>query len=513
MANTSSSEPAVPHTPSTNTLKPLPVTSLFTIIIQQKDPKNKIIQSENNKRKVSRMNDEKFSTLNSSKITPDNDQYPQQHVGTQTPNKTILTKSQTVEASTEFANVRKNYAEDKDFYAKREKIKQLKLVRQNNHSVNKNINNFYEDQISNEKSSLIGPEEIPMSNHHVTVKKSLNIKEETFLIPKFISTEQSIPNFNIGTDNENLTPSTHTINQISDETTILTNDPMTTETTFLSIDKSISTLNSEEILVNDFKLMSSTATLINLPTPHVYSNVMKTNFLSSQHEKTDGQDKVNKRIEPIDTRNQLEVNGFSKPTILKDKSEGHNGNNPKLSVPVEEKIEDTVFYTDIVDPEDQFDKKNEIYKNNYLDQNEYQAILDKFFNGKKQNRKMNVPKNILSIDKLLEQNTKKPTYFTNEDQTIERTTDETTKNNGSKTVSKLEGPHNLKSFVKNSTEDIQNSSKKEIPQAIIFKDLDSMSAAQDTNPFIHWDDINENQQLESYRRKNKDWFILQLTGK
>ncbi|KAI5753125.1 hypothetical protein M8J77_023695 [Diaphorina citri] len=245
--------------------------------------------------------------------------------------------------------------------------------------------------------------------------------------------------------------------------------------------------------------------MVNIPTPHVRSNVMKTNFLSrpSSHKKTD--ELVSQNL-TVPNMNENEMKHDTNPNQMmpiKGKGKTMNGklaNNP--SSQVEEKIEDTVFYTDIVDPEDQFDKKNEIYKNNYLDQNEYQAILDKFFNGKKQNRKMKVPKNILSIDKLLEQNTKKPMYLSNEAQNNEYTI-----KGNNETIA--ETHHQLNISINNKT---NKNEKGHTAQTIILKDLDNMSAAHDTNPFIHWDDINENQQLESYRRKNKPWFILQLTG-
>lgn len=525
MAVTSSSETITLHTPSSKIWKQHPATSVSTstTVLTKESLKDKIIQSENHKRNVSRIHTEKSEILNSTTKTPHvNGNDPKiyssnsKHHGvlssTQKVSKDDGATSLTTEKYTR-SSLLGSQLKGEEFYNRRKQIHALKLARENAHSVKKDMNNnYYDDKLLDEDESTTTKLSYEMINsHHITVKKSLNIEEEKFLLPKFYSTEQSIPNFNIGTDDENLTPSTQNIERISsEEVSVPITDSFTGETTFSwsvqSVDEVVTLSNkNENDKIKQFEPITSPSTMVNIPTPHVRSNVMKTNFLSrpSSHKKTD--ELVSQNL-TVPNMNENEMKHDTNPNQMmpiKGKGKTMNGklaNNP--SSQVEEKIEDTVFYTDIVDPEDQFDKKNEIYKNNYLDQNEYQAILDKFFNGKKQNRKMKVPKNILSIDKLLEQNTKKPMYLSNEAQNNEYTI-----KGNNETIA--ETHHQLNISINNKT---NKNEKGHTAQTIILKDLDNMSAAHDTNPFIHWDDINENQQLESYRRKNKPWFILQLTG-
>lgn len=394
---------------------------------------------------------------------------------------------------------------NEDFLSKKKQIQALKLLRENSHSVKKDMNSYYKDKTFNFDELTTDTADQDQKPHHITVKKSLDIEKE-FPLAQFHSTEQSIPNFNIGTDYENLAPSTQNAKTMSSHKSIVL--VRTTVPSALQFDPE----QTENKLINKSDIRSTITTpssLVLMPTPHIHSNVMKTNFLTrpSPARKNDQPMRQNGSSELINETNHTKyaINS-NQLTISNESVKPKNRKVPKVSVPVEEKIEDTVFYTDIVDPEDQFDKKNEIYKNNYLDQSEYQAILDKFFNGKKQNRKMKVPKNILSIDKLLEQNTKKPMYLSNSNpaQSMNISSEITNETNT------VQG--NQDASVK-SSDHVKNSSTERIPETIILKDLDNMSAAQDTNPFIHWDDINENQQLDSYRRKNQDWFILQLTGK
>uniref|UniRef100_A0A8D8ZHW1 Uncharacterized protein n=2 Tax=Cacopsylla melanoneura TaxID=428564 RepID=A0A8D8ZHW1_9HEMI len=574
VAVTSTSEPITIPSSSAKSLKEHQSTSVSTLTtVKDENLKDKITQSENHKGNVSRISiTQSLGFGNTSEKISETKQLDIQTVSET--NTISDLNSQSANKGTEPTTVESIEHE--------EYIQELKLARLNNHSVKKDMNSYYEDKDEDEVSGTV-IKEIPMNNHHMTVKKSLNIEDEKFLMINFFTTEQSIPNFNIGTDNENLTPSTETIekqpvrksiqrnekglniettqtiDKVSDLGRTRTNDKesdmakiktldkgsgikikhnikttsdkekvssttpivreITTQSILPSVDKSVTTLKMKEG-IEEFEQITSPSILVNIPTPHVHRNVMKTNFLSKTfYDKSNVPIEQNMILETTINRNLTKPKSSvnQKAFLVKDKSQkGMVSPQNKNSLPVEEKVEDTVFYTDIVDPEDQFDKKNEIYKNNYLDQNEYQAILDKFFNGKKQNRKMKVPKNILSIDKLLEQNTKKPIYLSNEAHAVKVTNDVSNETveieNNTANTSKKESPHNLNISVKNSTEDIQNVSSKNNAETIILKDLDNMSAAQDTNPFIHWDDINKNQQLESYRRKNKDWFILQLTG-
>lgn len=472
--------------------------------VRNNNLKDNITQSQNHKRNVSRINNYNDTNISSTVSTFLLNEKVAQNLSTNSKhfqentkgsskihlhNKTAFHEESTTQVST-----RDESQFNEDFQSKKKQIQALKFARQNAHSVKKYMNRYYREKISHvdlDKMSTISTVQVE-NKYHITVKKSLNVEKE-FLIPQTFSTEQSLPNFNIGTDHENLTPSTQNTNKI------LTS--ITTQVSVLEPNVEMSTKKSH--VINYATIITSANALV-LPTPHTHSTVMRTNFLSkSPVHKT-------KYVKTLPSDNIRDANRISSTNQPKQEMR-KPGKVPKIIVPVEEKIEDTVFYTDTVDPEDQFDKKNEVYKNNYLDVSEYQAILDRFFNGNKQNRKIKVPKNILSIDKLLEQNTKKPLYFSSEEPTIEIVKNSThvfNETNINSTNQIKETHASLKQ-----SEYIRNLSTERIPQTIILKDLDNMAAAQDTNPFIHWDDINENQQLESYSRKNQDWFILQLTGK
>lgn len=472
--------------------------------VRNNNLKDNITQSQNHKRNVSRINNYNDTNISSTKSTFLLNEKVAQNLSTNSKhfqentkgsskihlhNKTTFHEESTTQVST-----RDESQFNEDFQSKKKQIQALKFARQNAHSVKKDMNRYYREKISHvdlDKMSTISTVQVE-NKYHITVKKSLNVEKE-FLIPQTFSTEQSLPNFNIGTDHENLTPSTQNTNK--------TLTSITTQVSVLEPNVEMSTKKSH--VINYATIITSANALV-LPTPHTHSTVMKTNFLSkSPVHKT-------KYVKILPSDNIRDANRISSTNQPKQEMR-KPGKVPKIIVPVEEKIEDTVFYTDTVDPEDQFDKKNEVYKNNYLDVSEYQAILDRFFNGNKQNRKIKVPKNILSIDKLLEQNTKKPLYFSSEEPTIEIIKNSTHVFNETNINSTNQIKKTHASLKQN--EHIRNLSTERIPQTIILKDLDNMAAAQDTNPFIHWDDINENQQLESYSRKNQDWFILQLTGK